>query len=184
MIRSSSSFKVQLRISRLATPLMVLLAVPAIALAPPPPCSLIEANMYVSYQGVLGGEVSGMVVEAYSDPSDAVENGVYVYRQASIPQLHAFRGVRVTNCATGQFLAIPDVGVSEVSAALEATEFLRDDVQNGRPVSWRDVIRAAEALYDNVGLFRETEETCGCGWLAPDARPAGMTPFDQRTDVD
>ncbi len=163
---------------------MVLTAIPAIALTPLPPCNLIEADMYVREQYTLGGEASGFVVEDYSDPFQADENGVYVHRQATLAQLHAFDGVRVTDCATGQFLTIPDVRTNQASVALEATEFLRDDVQNSRSVSWRDIRRAAEALYDDVGLFRETEETCGCNWLAPDVRPAGMTPFDQRTDVE
>ncbi len=134
---------------------------------------------------ILGGydALSGVIVESYWNKVEA-KGGVYTARPAPVHELDDFRGVRVTICATGEFLAIRDVDPVEVSSALAATEFLRGAIKAGKQVNARQVQKAAKAVYGPVIHLRETEETCGCNIYFPDLRPAGMTAFEARTDIE
>ena len=165
---------------------MLLTGVPGLALTPAPPCEMtVEAAMTVYYMLPLGGyEVqSGAVVEAYGN-ARTTDGAVYVNRPAPTRELEDFTGVRVTFCPTGDFLAIRGQNVDAVSTSLAATEFLRADVQANRRVSFAKLRRASRAVYVDVMVLRETEQTCGCAAYFPAMKPDGMTAFDDRTDID
>jgi len=170
---------------RRAALILALTSTPAVALTPLPPCELAEAGMVIGAVGVLGDydANSGVTVERYAN-NHKVVNDVYTPVSAPVPQLEDFNGVRVTHCASGDFLAIRGVDVTEVSSALAATEFLRGAVQSGKRPTFAQVERAARAVYGGVIRLRETEQTCGCNTYYPDLKPAGMTAFGARTDIE
>lgn len=100
------------------------------------------------------------------------------------PELAEFSGVRVTDCASGRFIAIDTYADSgEVASALYGTEFLRMPLEAGESVSFTDVESAAKAVFDHVFVLEETSETCSCFENYPDLRPANLLPFGDRTDV-
>jgi hypothetical protein len=158
------------------------------ALTPPPPCELREAHMQVGDVQELGDYDSntGVVVERYNDPSVPNAEGVYVNLSASpVKALHGFTGTRVTHCASGRFLALKDrFDPYEVNTAISATEFARSSVQAKKPVSFDALRRAAQALYGDYLVLRETEETCACNIFFPDLRPAEMGRYLDRTDIE
>ena len=156
---------------------------PALALTPPLPCESSESNMTTyGLQALYPTGESGVTVEHYYN--SVVQHGdALVNAPAPVAQLQGFRGVRVTMCSTGDFLVIPDQDPVSVAAALSATEFLRADLQAGRPVTFDALRRAARVVYGAPLVLRETEETCGCSWYFPDLKPASMANFENRTDV-
>jgi len=169
-----------------AATLFALVGSQAMALAPLPPCDgVAEAGMQIGDIQVLGGDAaeSGVTVERYGNSIDLQDN-VYVSRPGPVPALNEFHGVRVTSCSTGDFLAIPQVEVDTVNGSLAATEFLRASVQSSRRVTFGAVRQAAKAVYGKVIVLRETEETCSCSVYFPDLKPARMTAFEDRTDVE
>lgn len=171
----------------LAAATAALAAAPAWALSPVMACDgTIEAGMRLGGLETLGGwqeePRSGVVVESYVNAAE-MRDGAWTEAPPPVPELDLFQGVRVTFCPTGEFLAIPGGEAGEVSAALAATEFLRDAVQAGEAVGFADLRRAADALYGPVLVMRETEQTCGCSVHFDDLRPSGQTPFEERTDV-
>lgn len=156
---------------------------PALALTPPLPCESSESNMTTyGLQTLDPSGASGVTVEHYYN--SVVQQGeALVNAPAPVAELQGFRGVRVTLCSTGDFLVIPDQDPVSVAAALSATEFLRADVQAGRPATFDALRLAARAVYGPPLVLRETEETCGCSWYFPDLKPANMANFEDRTDV-
>lgn len=165
---------------------LALMGAPAAALAPLPPCEgVIEANMMVGGIQPLGGwgHPGGVTVESCRIAMDP-QGGTYVPRPAPLPQLARFDGARVTVCATGAFLAIPGRAPDEVALALAATEFLRGPLAAGRAVGIGPLREAARALYPGVIELRDTEQTCACQALFDHLRPAGMTRFQDRADID
>lgn len=139
------------------------------ALTPLPPCDGIESDMQVWDLDLFAQTSAGPItIEGYADPYEPGADGVYGYRSKSIQALHEFNGVRLVNCATRRILALNvNAHPSEVRIALSATEFLRDDMQAGRNVQFRDVRSAAKAVYGNTLIeLRETEATCGCDEVA------------------
>lgn len=145
---------------------LCLLAMPAVALTPLPPCETVESGMRVSDGQSFGYYGSGFVTEEYSNAveADAGADGVFDQLPAPLPQLQGFYGYRVTDCKSGEFLAVDDFGKS--SEHLLATEFLRSKVQQEKPFTMADVRRAAAALYKGQDIqmltLRETEQTCAC----------------------
>ena len=155
------------------------------ALVPLPPCEgVVEAGMAIHDTFAFGDfdAPTDYVVELYFN-AQTLENNVYVDLPAPVPALRDFYGTRITSCATGEFLAIDGVKSDQVNASLSATEFLRDDLKAGRKISFRQIRRAAEAVYGKVLVLRETEETCGCAMYRPELRPRAMTAFEKRVNV-
>lgn len=170
----------------LAGAVLALTGLPGLALTPLPPCDgVVEAGMILFRVQPLGDydAQTGATVEDYSNAMRVVDT-VYVSRPGPTPALNKFSGARVTFCPTGEFVAIRGAGVEAVSNSLAATEFLRADVQAGRRVSFADIKRAARAVYGDVIVLRETEQTCACATFFPDLKPGGMTRFEDRTDVE
>jgi hypothetical protein len=173
---------------RLATLIAILTGTSAQALTPPLPCEGMEAGMNTYGLMALDPDTnaSGVTVEYYQVDSqpDASPEGVYRDQPAPVADLDGFYGVRVTHCASGAFHAIAGGGEPRtVAAALAATEFLRGKVQAGKAVGRNDLASAVRAVFGKQLKLRETEETCGCSVFFPDAKPAGMTPFENRTDT-
>ncbi len=161
-------------------------AQPALGLAPPLPCEIEEAGMLIGgLRDLSDGDYfeSGVTFESYQVRWAPDAEGVYRPLPGPIPELNAFSGVRVTYCRTGEFLAIADADMERALYGLRATEFLRKSIAAKRPPSFRDLRRAAEAVFGDVLIMRETAETCGCRTLYPDLRPEGVTPYDQRDDI-
>ena len=156
-------------------------ATAAPALTPLPPCEGTEAGMRTG--SLIAPEGTGLTFERYN--VNIVSHGDLAEADAPpVPELGGFSGVRVTHCASGQMVAIAGEYSSEkAAAALGATEFLRKEVQAGRRISAGKMKQAAKAVYGQVLVLRETEETCGCNSYFPELRPKGMTPFDRRRDV-
>lgn len=165
--------------------LFCLIAAPAAALTPLPPCNVeIEADMTVYDVQRLGdSDTAGVTVEDYANATTLTDT-VYEPRPGPVPALNGFSGARVTFCATGDFVAIPGQNASTVNSSLSATEFLRGKLQKAQPVRFADLRRAAKAVYGDVIVLRESDETCACSAFYPDLRPAGMTAYADRTDVD
>ena len=173
---------------RVATIVGILTGTAAQALTPLPPCEGMEAGMVTYGLTVLDPDThaSGVTVEYYQVNSqpDASPEGVYTDQPAPVAELEGFYGVRVTHCASGDFHAIDGGGNTDaVAAALAATEFLRSEVQAGKRVGRNDLASAVRAVFGKTPKLKETEETCGCSVYFPDAKPAGMTPFENRTDT-
>lgn len=136
--------------------------------------------------------MSGVVIEGYRDRrlysvDRAVdeENGP----GPALSQLDHFDGFRVTHCATGRFVVFEREALkreSDLYGGLAMTEFVRDDIQAGRAVSYAEMKRAVSAIVgaEAVYEFRETAETCSCSLYFPDRKPKGMTAFSERTDVE
>lgn len=165
--------------------LSVGVALPAAALTPPLPCDPVkEADMTVSDVQILGSTMnSGVTVEYYANATTLIDT-VYVRRPGPVPELTDFAGVRVLACATGDFVAIPGASAGSVNSSLSATEFLRARVQSDKPLRFADVKKAAKAVYGKVIVLRESEQTCGCNTFFPDLKPAAMTGFTDRTNVE
>jgi hypothetical protein len=123
------------------------------------------------------------LAEAYGN-ARVLENGVEVSRPPPVPELEGFQGTRIMSCATGEFLALNRQGLNDVVTAMTATEFLRDKVRAGEPVAFSELRQAAEALYGPVLVLRETGQTCACEAYFDELRPAGQTPYEERTDVE
>ena len=154
----------QAKLTAAATGLLCLLALPAVALVPPPLCGgVIESGMEVQDAAPFGYYGSGFVSEKYSHATED-DAGGNDYLAVSVPQLRGFYGYRVIDCKSGQFLAI-GAGQDETEQLL-ATEFLRSKAQQKKPFTFADVTRAAQALYKGQGVtvltLRETEQTCSC----------------------
>lgn len=164
--------------TRVPLTVALLSAAPALALTPVPACEgTYESGMQVGEPWWLGDQGgSGYTVESYYD---SLADGP----RPSLDALAGFSGVRVVECASGRFLTIPFETPNDVTVALSATEFLRPTLQAGRSPDFASVQRAAEALYRDVGVLRETAETCGCSAAFPDWRPAGLTPYEERPDL-
>ena len=161
------------------------LAPPVLALTPPLPCTgVYESDMHVYDVTPLGGHdyAAGVVVENYS-VRQIVVNSVLVGAPPPVPDLAGFSGARAVHCASGTFFAVPRTDAGEAAMTLAATEFLRPQVLAGEQVTVDALRRAVRALYPEAIELRETEQTCGCDWFFPDLRPAGQTPFGERTDV-
>jgi len=174
--------------TRIVILLSMLTATAAQALTPLPPCEGMEAGMntYGLYPLDPDTNASGVTIESYqvdNQPDDSPE-GLYRDQPAPVAALDGFYGIRVTHCASGSFHAIDTRnGPSEVAAALAATEFLRTEVQAGKPVSRSDLASAVRAVFGKQLRLKETEETCGCSTYFRDLKPKGMTPFENRTDT-
>lgn len=120
----------------------------------------------------MGNAASGMALEMYVNKTTA--EGSIAAAPGPIPQLDNFNGVRITECRSGQFLAIHGVAPDEAQLGLSATEFLRPSLKAGRRVAMADLRKAAKALYGDdtyvrMMMLRETEETCACRELYPGA---------------
>lgn len=146
---------------------LCLTVVPAVALAPLPPCEVVESGMRVSGAESFGFYGSGFATETYYNDleQDPGADGVYDHLQVTVPQLEGFSGYRVVDCKSGEFLAIGEYDGN--ARSLLATEFLRGKVQQEKPFAMADVKRAAQALYkgrDDVKILplRETEQICSC----------------------
>lgn len=165
--------------------LVALVALPAQALAPPPPCEGTEAGMSTYELTALDPDwKSGVVIERYQVGSAPGDDGVYADLPAPIEALEGFYGVRITHCASGIFHAVKtDQRPGTVAAALSATEFLRGKVKAGQPVGRGELAQAVRAVYGMQTRLRETEETCGCSVAFPELRPKGMKPYGERTDT-
>lgn len=146
-------------------------------------CGWVESGMQTGDMQSLKG--TGLVLEDYRN---GLSHGGNSPLPAPIKTLEHFAGVRVTHCATGTMVAIParNANVDEtdrIRDMLSATEFLRPGVKAGKAVSARDLERAARALFDDVVVFRDNEETCGCNTFYPELRPDGMSAWAKRSDV-
>jgi len=162
-----------------------LAATVALAEEAPPVCwGMIESGMVVHFTLPLGNDRSGIIAEAYYDARSQVGDRPKEDLMAAPPELRDFHGVRVVHCASGRFMAVPHYGGPEgVSYSVAATEFLRDKLRSGSKPSFRDIQNAVDALYPGSLAFRETAETCGCNAFFSELRPVGMTPFDERDDL-
>lgn len=139
---------------------LCLLAAPAVALTPLPPCEVVEGGMRVSNAEAFGYYGSGFVTEEYYQSMDEGAAAVP-------PQLEGFFGYRLIDCNSREFLAVDTPDRNEASQLL-ATEFLRNKVQQEKPFTMADVNRAVQALYKgrnvNILTLRETEQTCSCDY--------------------
>jgi hypothetical protein len=129
-------------------------------------------------------EAEGFVVEDY----------FYFWKQAKtelkeenpplFPELAEFFGVRVVDCSSGKFVAIPTYAdSSEVSSALYGTEFIRKKLKAGRKVSFADIAEASGAAFNDTLVLQESAETCSCNKEYPRLRPASLLPYVDRTDI-
>lgn len=144
------------------------------ALEPLPPCfNTVESGMLIGAPVPLGHDRSGIMIEGYEDD----RNGG---TPAPPDSLKGFSGMRIVACASGRFLTLDTDAYNDSSdISLPATEFLRRAVQDGRPLKFDNVVRAARAVYPGrVALFRETDETCGCSVFFPNLKPAELKAFD------
>ncbi len=169
---------------RLGVLLSVGFALPAAALTPPLPCSPVtEADMTIYNVQILGNGTSGVTVEGYANAT-TLRDTIYERRPGPVAALTDFSGSRVTFCETGDFVAIPGVSPASVNDSLSATEFLRAQVKADKRLRFADVKKAAKAVYDDVIVLRETEQTCACSIYFPDLKPAAMTGFSDRANVE
>ncbi|MGI3168163.1 hypothetical protein ACRARG_03360 [Pseudooceanicola sp. C21-150M6] len=171
--------------TRVALP-MVLLAGPAFGLELPPLChQTAESGMEIILSNTLGDDMaSGIMVEDYMDARDWRGRNDVPPVRAPMKKLEGFDGIRIVHCASGRFMAAPDQRGDYAAPALAATEFLRPKLKAGKAPTFADVRNAVKALYPGAMEFRETAETCGCNAMFPGLRPAELTPFEERTDVD
>lgn len=158
---------------------LIFAASPSLALVLDLPCAQSEESGMES----LGAEsldfpdaTSGLTVEYYGNAT-TMDGFTQQTLPPPVPQLADFFGVRVTACASAEFLVLRDADLVDVSTALTATEFLHPTLQAGGIVAFSDLRRAVEALYGPVLILRETTETCGCSALYPSLRPAGVAPY-------
>lgn len=146
-------------------------------------CNGIEADMSVSWPYMFGYDGSGYVIENYED-FVYVDGGGNTQRAERLPLFDGFVGVRITQCSTGRFIAINGPKPRDAEPGLVATEFLREKIRNQRPISFANLQSAAEALYDEVHVLRDTEETCGCNLHFPELKPSTIGSFEGRTDIE
>jgi hypothetical protein len=157
---------------------VVCTAQPSIAYDSSPCDGVVEQGMRVQELNHLGFR-SGFTIEQYWHVRTGQNPPT-----APVAALDKFFGVRIMECSTGRFIAIdgnPDAG--EVDAALSSTEFLRGKVQSEQTFNYDDVRQAGEAVFGDLVLLRENEESCGCADLYPELRPAGLVPFADRDNV-
>lgn len=146
-------------------------ATAAAALSPVPPCDGVESNMGVYSANIFGFGDSGFLIEDYMETTVNVgpdANGNYSSSVVTppVPQLAGFNGYRITDCRSGEFLAIGASRYENPEERLTATEFLREKVQDQRAFSLSDVRNAAQAIYRGQDILmitlRETDGTCAC----------------------
>ena len=144
--------------------------------------SAVESEMTLGNEtdfGPRGG--LGFFIEDYDYRLKGAEASLRLAAPPPVAALDDFSGVRITDCSTGQIIAISTYdGVDGVSDKLLATEFLRPKIRAGKAVAYRDVQRAAKTIYGEVLLLRENVETCVCNYFYSELRPKGMRPWDER----
>lgn len=129
-------------------------------------------------------EAEGFVVEDYFYFWHRAKTERQQENPPLFPELADFYGVRVVDCSSGKFVAIPTYANSgEVASALYGTEFIRKKLRAGREVSFADVARASEAAFSNTVAFQERAETCSCNKEYPELRPTHLLPYSERTDI-
>lgn len=157
------------------------------AFSPAPFCpdDQIEGNMIVRESTWLWSNgksiVSGIVVEDYEYKWSLARPEKKSEFPPPTPEMSKFQGVRVVDCAKGKMIAIDTLdSEEEVSAALTATEFLRNDLQAGRWPAWSKIQKAAQAVYGGYIPMTTDEETCGCAERFPEVRPASLKPYSSK----
>ena len=122
---------------------------------------------------------SGTMVE-YDVTATTLRGSVCERRPGPVPTMNDLASVRVLACAADDFVA----NARSVNSRLSTTEFLRAQVLADKAVRIADVKMAAKVVYGKVIVLRGSEQSRACNTFFPALKPAVLTGFTDRTNVE